>query len=226
MTRLPCRTLYARRSLGVLAAAVTFACAGRMNGRETLLHPERFAVDAKAPGRFDVKLETSQGPVVLAVRREWAPAGADRFYYLVRSGFFDGEKFFRVREKFIAQFGLNGDPAVIAAWKHRTIPDDPVRVSNVRGTVAYAMTGPDSRTTQVYINLADNRRLDPQGFAPFAQVTSGMDAVDRLYSGYGEDAGGGVRGGKQGLIEAGGNAWLARAFPKLDYIIRAYVIGW
>ena len=158
------------------------------------------------------------------MHRDWAPRGADRFYYLVQHGILDGERFFRVRANFIAQFGLNGDPAVIAAWKHRTIPDDSVRTSNLRGTVAYAMTGPNTRTTQIYINLADNQRLDSQGFAPFAEITSGMDVADRLYSGYGENAGGGVRAGKQGLIEAGGNAYLTRAFPKLDYIERAVVV--
>ena len=207
-----------------LLAGLSVACAGRMNTRDALLEPARASLQYPAPDRFDVRFETSQGPVVLAVRRTWAPAGADRFYYLVRNGFFDGERFFRVRDHFIAQFGLNGDPAVIAAWKHRTMPDDPVRVSNIRGTVAYAMTGPNTRTTQIYINLSDNQRLDAQGFAPFAQVISGMDAVDRLFAGYDESAGGGVRAGKQGLIEAGGNAYLTREFPKLDYITRAYVI--
>jgi homoserine O-acetyltransferase len=169
-------------------------------------------------------METSQGPVVLSVHRDWAPIGADRFYYLVRNGFLDGERFFRVNANFIAQFGLNGDPAVIAAWKYRTMPDDSVRVSNLVGTVAYAMTGPNTRTTQIYFNLVDNPKLDAQGFAPFAKVTSGMDAILRLYSGYGENAGGGVRRGKQGLIEAGGNAYLTRTFPKLDYIKSAVVI--
>jgi cyclophilin family peptidyl-prolyl cis-trans isomerase len=189
-----------------------------------LVQPEPAALAVAAPERFQVRMETSQGPIVLTVHRDWAPLGADRFYYLARNGFFDGERFFRVNANFIAQFGLNGEPAVIAAWKHRNMPDDPVRTSNLRGTVAYAMTGPNSRTTQIYINLADNPKLDAQGFAPFAEVTSGMDAVQRLYSGYGETAGGGVRAGKQGLIEAGGNAYLMRAFPKLDYIERAVVI--
>jgi cyclophilin family peptidyl-prolyl cis-trans isomerase len=210
--------------LASTAAVVTIlGCATRTASRQPLLEPETAALDAPAPNRFDVRFETSQGPIVLAVHRAWAPAGADRFYYLVRNGFFDGERFFRVRAGFIAQFGLNGDPEVIAAWKHRSLPDDSVRVSNMRGTVAYAMTGPNTRTTQIYINLSDNQRLDAQGFAPFARITSGMDAADRLYSGYGESAGGGVRAGKQGLIEAGGNAYLTRAFPKLDYIKRATV---
>jgi len=221
MGRLSSRYFSLARSAAV---ASLLACATRTGSRQPLLEPETAALDAPAPDRFDVRFETSQGPIVLAVHRAWAPAGADRFYYLVRNGFFDGERFFRVRAGFIAQFGLNGDPAVIAAWKRRTMPDDSVRVSNMRGTVAYAMTGPNTRTTQIYINLSDNQKLDAQGFAPFARITSGMDAVDRLYSGYGESAGGGVRAGKQGLIEAGGNAYLTHAFPKLDYIKRATVI--
>ena len=194
------------------------------SGGAPLLRPDNAALSAHAPALFQVRFETTQGPIVITVHRDWAPIGADRFYYLARNGFFDGERFFRVRANFIAQFGLNGDPAVIAAWKDRTMSDDSVHVSNLRGTLAYAMTGPNTRTTQIYFNLVDNARLDSQGFAPFAIVTSGMDAVLRLYSGYGENAGGGVRAGKQGLIEAGGNAYLSRAFPKLDYIKRAIVI--
>ncbi len=214
----------------LLAVALTViplvlpACAGKMRDSSALLRPENAALGARAPERFQVRFETSQGPIVLTVHRDWAPIGADRFYYLAQNGFFDGERFFRVRANYIAQFGLNGDPAVIAAWKHRTIQDDSVRVSNLRGMIAYAMTGPNTRTTQIYLNLVDNPQLDAQGFAPFAEVTSGMDTVLRLYSGYGESAGGGVRAGKQGLIEAGGNAYLMRVFPKLDYIKRAVLI--
>ena len=210
-----------------LAAAMGFinACASPRHGHSALLQPETAALEAHAPERFQVRLETSQGPVVLTVHRDWAPIGVDRFYFLARNGFLDGERFFRVRANYIAQFGLNGDPAVIAAWKNRVIPDDSVRTSNLRGTVGYALTGPNTRTTQIYINLVDNPQLNAQGFAPFAVVTSGMDAVARLYSGYGESAGGGVRAGKQGLIEAGGNAYLTQSFPKLDYIERAVVIN-
>lgn len=211
-------------ALLVSSTALITACATQRQSSASLLRPESAALGAHAPELFQVRMETSKGPVTLTVHRDWAPIGADRFFYLVRNGFLDGERFFRVHAGFIAQFGLNGDPAVIAAWKHRTIPDDPVRVSNRRGTVAYAMTGPNTRTTQIYINLVDNPKLDAQGFAPFAEVTSGMDVVLRLYSGYGETSGGGVRAGKQGLIEAGGNAYLMREFPKLDYIERAVVV--
>lgn len=218
----------------VIVGAGVVALAGGCVGRGTspssrsprpspLLSPSDRVFAAPAPAQYRVRLETSQGNVVIEVHRDWAPRGADRFYNLVRHGFYDGQRFFRVRAGYIAQFGLHGDPAVIAAWKHATIPDDPRVVSNLRGTVAYAFTEPGTRSTQVFINLADNTQLDGQGFAPFGRVTSGMDAVDRLYAGYGESAGGGMRGGKQGPIEAGGNAYLAREFPKLDSIARAVV---
>lgn len=177
----------------------------------------------RAPDVYRVELRTSAGDVELEVHRDWAPLGADRFHALVRHGFYDGQRFFRVRAGFIAQFGIHGEPAVAAAWRSATMPDDPVRQTNARGTLAYAMTGPGTRTTQIFVSLADNARLDAQGFAPFARVVRGMDVVDRLYAGYGEDAGGGMRGGKQGAIEAGGNAYLTRAFPKLDHIVRATV---
>ncbi len=210
--------------LRIVVAILLAGCSAGRARPSVLLSPESRVLQERAPDRFGVRLETSQGPVLLAVQRDLAPYGADRFYTLVRHGFYDGQRFFRVRAHFIAQFGLNGDPAIIAAWKHRTMPDDPVRETNARGTLAYAMTGPGTRTTQIYINLVDNPQLDAQGFAPFATVTSGMDVVLRLYSGYGESAGGGVRAGKQGAIEAGGNAYLARHFPRLDYIERAIIV--
>jgi cyclophilin family peptidyl-prolyl cis-trans isomerase len=182
------------------------------------------AQPAQVPDVFRVRFETSQGAFVVEAHREWAPHGADRFHELVAASFFDDSRFFRVVSGFIAQFGLSGDPAVTAVWKDKTIPDDPVRQSNVRGTIAYAMTGPGTRSTQIYINLTDNSRLDAQGFAPIGRVTEGMDVVDRLYSGYGEGAGGGMRGGKQGKILAGGNAHLDAEFPKLDRLIRARLL--
>ncbi len=182
------------------------------------------AQPAHAPEVFQVRFETSQGPFVVEVHRDWAPQGADRFHALVAAGYFDGSRFFRVVPGFIAQFGVAGDPKVTAAWKDRTIPDDPVRQSNTRGTIAYAMTGPNTRATQLYINLADNSRLDAQGFAPIGRVTSGLEVVDRLYSGYGETSGGGMRGGKQGEMLKGGNAWLDAHFPKLDRLLRARLL--
>jgi homoserine O-acetyltransferase len=129
-----------------------------------------------------------------------------------------------VRPGFIAQFGIPGDPQIAATWREQKMLDDPVKQSNSRGTIAYAMTGPDTRTTQLYINMSDNSRLDPDGFAPIGRVIEGMDLVDQLYSAYGEDAGGGMRGGKQGRIFDGGNAYLDREFPRLDKLIRATVV--
>ncbi len=219
------RIITLRKAAVAIAFATIAGCTTSVHDPSDATAAPGNAYTARAPEQFLVRLQTSQGPITLTVHRKWAPRGADRFYYLVQNGLLDGERFFRVRANFIAQFGLNGDPAVIAAWKGRTIPDDSVRVSNLRGTLAYAMTAPNTRTTQIYINLANNPKLDAQGFAPFAEITSGMDTAERLFSGYGESAGGGVRAGKQGLIEAGGNAYLTRAFPKLDYIERAVVAG-
>jgi cyclophilin family peptidyl-prolyl cis-trans isomerase len=189
--------------------------------RAALMAPASAAMNERAPDAFRVDFETSEGDFAVEVHRQWAPRGTDRFYNLVRHGFYDGQRFFRVRAGYIAQFGLPGDPAITAVWKGRAMPDDPVKESNRRGTLAYAMTGPDTRTTQIFINLAENTHLDAEGFAPFARVVRGMDVVDRLYAGYGEAAGGGMRGGKQGRIEAGGNEYLQREFPELDHIERA-----
>lgn len=169
-------------------------------------------------------METSRGTLVIEAHRDRAPVGCDRFYGLVRAGFFDDSRFFRVRRGAFAQFGIPGDPLVAALWRDRAIPDDPVRASNIRGSVAYAMTGPDTRTTQLFINLADNSRLDREGFAPIASVVKGMEVVDQLFAGYGEDPGGGMRGGRQGKIFADGNAYLDAEFPGLDRLIRARVV--
>ncbi|HVH08607.1 MAG TPA: peptidylprolyl isomerase [Gemmatimonadales bacterium] len=169
----------------------------------------------RAPARFRARFETSAGVFVIDVHRDWAPLGADRFYNLVKSGYFDGVRFFRVISGFMAQFGIHGDPQVSAAWRDQRIPDDPVIQSNRRSTVTFATAGPETRTTQLFINYRDNTRLDGMGFAPFGQVVEGMDVVDRLYAGYGEGAPAG-RGPEQGRIEAEGNAYLAREFPKLD----------
>jgi cyclophilin family peptidyl-prolyl cis-trans isomerase len=151
--------------------------------------------------------------------------GVDRLYNLVGAGFFDDSRFFRVRAGYIVQFGIPGDPAVAAIWTHRTFNDDPARQSNTRGTVAYAMTGPGTRTTQLYINLSDNSSLDAEGFAPIGKIISGMEVVDRLYSGYGETAGGGMRGGNQGKIFERGNAYMDTAFPNLDKLLSARIIN-
>ncbi len=188
-----------------------------------LLHPRDPALNVHSPQVFRARFTTSQGAFVVEVHRAWAPNGADRFYNLAAHRFFDGQRFFRVRQAYIAQFGIPGQPAIAQAWRSATIPDDPPVESNKRGTLAYAFTTPNTRATQIYINLSDNQSLDSQGFAPFGIVVAGMDVVDRLFSGYGETAGGGMRAGKQDELFAGGNAFLTHAFPRLDYIVRAKV---
>lgn len=188
-----------------------------------LLDPDHEAWQTEAPAEYWASFLTSEGTFVIHVRRSDAPIGADRFYNLVRHGFFDDSRVFRVRPGFIAQFGLPGDPEVTRAWESRRLPDDPVRASNVKGAVAYAMTGPDTRETQVYVNLVDNTRLDADGFAPFGSVVSGMDVVERFYGEYGEGAGGGMRGGNQHRILTEGNRHLDVDFPELDRIHSADV---
>jgi homoserine O-acetyltransferase len=181
------------------------------------------AIEA-APDSFDVAFETSQGNFRVRVHRAWAPLGADRFHALVQRRFFDDQRFFRVRAGFIAQFGLHSEPRVIAAWKRVTMPDDSARVTNRRGTLAYAFTTANTRSTQIFINLADNTRLDAEGFAPFGEIVRGAGVIDRLYAGYDETAGGGMRAGKQSAIEREGNTHLKRDFPKLDYIRRCRIL--
>jgi homoserine O-acetyltransferase len=193
-----------------------------------LAAPPAFGQTPRSPQAFQVRFETTRGAFVVEAHPDWAPHGVARLRELVSSGYFDDSRFFRVVAKFIAQFGIAGDPKVTAAWKGRTIPDDPPgesRQSNRRGTLAFAMTGPGTRSTQIYVNLADNPRLDAQGFAPIGRVVSGMDVVDRLYAGYGEGAGGGMRGGRQGKMLEGGNAYLDASFPKLDRLVRARVVA-
>ncbi|HXQ27853.1 MAG TPA: peptidylprolyl isomerase [Gemmatimonadales bacterium] len=176
-----------------------------------------------APATFRTRFETSKGTFVVEVHRDWAPQGADRFYALTKSGFFDGVRFFRVIAGFMAQFGISGDPKVASAWRTRSIPDDPVRQSNTRGMVTFATAGPNTRTTQLFINYGDNHGLDPQGFSPFGQVVEGMDVVDHLYAGYGDGPPEGT-GPDQGRVESEGNAYLERDFPKLDYVLKALLV--
>ena len=178
-----------------------------------------------APAVFRARLDTSKGPIVIDVHRDWAPHGADRFYELVKAGYYDDNRFFRVHKAQWAQFGINGDPAVATAWRARTIPDDPPKQSNVRGTVAFAFAVPNGRTTQVYIALTDlSATQDAQGFVPFGRVVEGMDVADALNSEYGEDSGSGIRAGRQQPLFDGGNVYLDREFPRLDRIIKARVI--
>src|SRR5271166_1239965 len=180
------------------------------------------ALKEQAPPVYKVEFDTSKGPFVVEVHRDWAPNGADRFYNLVKNGFYDNTRFFRVVEGFMAQFGVNGDPKVSAVWREARIKDDPVKISNKRTFVTFATAGPNTRTTQVFISFGDNHNLDSQGFAAFGQVVSGMKVVDSLYNGYGEGAPQGL-GPDQGKLQAEGNAYLAQRFGLLDYIKKATI---
>ena len=171
----------------------------------------------KAPETYQVKFETSKGDFTVSVTRAWAPLGADRFYNLAKHHFFDNESFFRVLKGFVAQFGISAYPPVNAVWEKATIKDDPVTQSNKKYFLTFATAGPNTRTTQLFINLADNPRLDTMGFAPFGQVTDGMNIVDTLYADYGEGAPGGS-GPNQDEIQKQGKPYLDKNFPKLDYI--------
>jgi peptidyl-prolyl cis-trans isomerase A (cyclophilin A) len=177
------------------------------------------ALHAKAPATYEVAFKTTKGTFVVTVRRAWAPIGADRFYNLVRARFFDGDEFFRVVKGFVVQFGISGFPAVSSAWQNANIKDDPVKASNTTGTITFADAGPNTRTTQVFVNLTNNASLDSQGFAPFGKVTKGMAIVNKLYGGYGETV-----TNLQGNIAAQGNAFLTKRFPKLDAVLSARVL--
>lgn len=171
----------------------------------------------RAPNVFRARFETSKGPFVVEVKRAWAPRGADRFYSLVKSGYFDNTRFFRVVTSFMVQFGVHGDPAVNKAWEALTIPDDSVAQTNSRGRITFATAGPNSRTTQVFINLINNGNLDAMGFAPFGDVIEGMAVVDSLYADYGDSPPAGF-GPDQLRLMAEGNAYLEKEFPKLDFV--------
>jgi peptidyl-prolyl cis-trans isomerase A (cyclophilin A) len=225
---MPRATTLALVAVAVAVAAV--ACnrgeqrAPATTGTADYHDPRSAAMSERAPAAFRAQFETSAGTFVIEVQRDWAPLGADRFYNLVRSGYYDDVRFFRVVSGFMAQFGIHGDPQVAAAWRDQRIPDDPVRASNTRGMVSFATAGPGTRTTQLFINYGDNARLDGMGFAPFGRVVDGMDVVDRLYAAYGEGAPRG-RGPDQGRVQTEGNVYLGRAFPRMDYIKRATIIG-
>lgn len=211
----------------VLAASLVAlpACAGGSDVQTSsaLLQPSDSLFQAQAPDTFDVRFSTSEGEFTVRVFRDWAPLGADRFHNLVRAGYYDANRFFRVVPGFMAQFGIHGDPAVNEAWSEARIQDDPVTHSNERGTIVFATAGPNTRTTQLFINFQDNPQLDGMGFAPFGRVTDGMMIVDRLYGEYGEAAPAG-RGPDQSRIKVDGNEYLERAFPELDYVQSAEII--
>lgn len=180
------------------------------------------AGDEQAPATYAVKLETTKGEILIDVTRDWAPHGADRFYTLVKNGFYNDVAFFRVVSGFMAQVGISGDPTLNATWREKRIPDDAVQQSNTRGMVTFATSGPNSRTTQFFINFGDNARLDAMTFAPFGKVRD-MKIVDALNSEYGEGAPRG-NGPFQGRVQQEGNTYLKAEFPKLDYIVKATIL--
>lgn len=219
-----------RRPYGILliapAVLALIGCSSSEEAKKVEPKKEEVAPPPKkeqAPDLFNVNLDTSKGPVVIEVHRDWAPLGADHFYDLVKIGFFDGDRFFRYVRNFIVQFGINGDPKIHRHWAGLNLPDDPVTQHNVRGTLTYATAGPRTRSTQLFINLKDNSPLDKDGFAPFGKVISGMDVVDKLYSSYGDMPDMGGQGPDPGRIEALGNAYLESQFPRLDYIKKATI---
>lgn len=224
--------MFARRFFCM--APLLIAIAGCTDGASNLKDPPIRTVDARgntssdkrAPDQFWVKLETTKGDVIIEVNRAWSPYGADRFYELVSDRFYDGCRFFRVLDGFVAQVGINGDPATNDKWKRKSIPDDhfaqgdKALQSNKRGYVSFAKAGPDTRTTQIFVNCVNNSRLDAMGFTPFGQVIDGMAVIDSLYSGYREEP-----MGSTDRIEAEGNAYLDAAFPKLDAIKTATLLS-
>ncbi len=214
-----------RRSILTLAPALLLAAsvplASPALAQSPLSNPA--ALNEQAPATYKAKFDTSKGTFVILVHRAWAPRGADRFYNLVKNGFYNNVRFFRVLSGFMAQFGINGDPALMAKWRVARIADDPVKQSNTRGTISFATAGPGTRTTQVFINFGNNGSLDRMGFAPFGEVVSGMNVVDALYAGYGEGAPQG-NGPDQDRIQMEGNRYLSRDFKRLDYIKKATIV--
>jgi peptidyl-prolyl cis-trans isomerase A (cyclophilin A) len=211
------------KKLVVTIAAL--ALAGCSSSTKTEKMEEKATKAVKAPEKFYVKFETTKGDFLMEVVRNWAPRGADRFYELIQEKFYDGSRFFRVRPGFIVQFGISKNPQMSELWRQLKLPDDPVTQHNRRGFVSYAMAGPGSRTTQIFINLADNsQRLDGSGFAPFARVVEGMDVVDKLYASYGEVQALGGGGPDSQKIEAMGEEYLERSYPRLDKINQAIIV--
>ena len=212
-----------RRQMTALLGTILVVAAFGVDGRaqtaaqsSKLTDPSQFT--ETAPALFRARFETSKGPFVIEVHRDWAPIGADRFYNLVKNGFYDGTRFFRVRPGFMAQFGLNGNPDIQRPWQMAFLRDDPVTQKNLRGFVTFTTEGrPQSRFTQIFINYADNSRLDADGFAPFGQVVSGMDVVDKLFSP-------GETQPDQRRILREGNDYLQKEFPKLDFVKKATIV--
>jgi peptidyl-prolyl cis-trans isomerase A (cyclophilin A) len=211
----------------LIAVLLLFAAASAISAEQaaasaSLQNPA--ALTEKAPDVYKAKFETTKGSFVITVTREWAPVGADRFYNLVKNGYYNDCRFFRVISGFMVQFGINGDPKLNTVWRAARITDDPVKKSNTTGYVTFATSGANSRTTQVFINYADrNSVLDKQGFAPFGKVSEGMSVVESLYADYGEGAPSG-KGPEQGRTQTEGNSYLEKSFPKLDYIKSAVIV--
>lgn len=215
--------------IGILLLLAVAGCASGPSfpqpiERELLLQPNHPEFATPAPDTFQVLFETTAGDFVVESVREWAPHGNDRFFNLVRAGFYDGVRFFRVVDGFVAQFGLNPNPDVIAAWRTATIPDDEVCESNVRGMISFAAGDPNTRTTQLFINFDDNSRLDELGFAPIARIVEGEEVMDEIYREYGEGAPRGP-GPSQVQINEEGDAYLEREFPLLDRILTARLVS-
>ena len=209
------RTLFV---LGAVAALSVSVAVAQPAAKPNLKNPAAFK--EQAPAVFKASFDTSAGTFVIEVHRDWSPNGADRFYNLVKSGYLDGVKFFRVIPGFMVQFGMHGDPAVQSAWSSARIQDDPVKESNKRGYITFAKPGaPNARSTQLFINFADNANLDSQGFSPFGRVTTGMNVVDKINAKYGA-----TPGNDQGNIAAGGNAYLDKTYPGLDFIKTATIV--
>ena len=209
-----------RRSLITLVSALSLDALAVPASAQGLSNPA--ALREQAPPVYKAKFDTTKGVFVIEVQRDWAPNGADRFYNLVKNGFYDNVRFFRVISGFMVQFGIHGDPKVSAPWREAQLKDDPVKQSNKRGYITYAMAGPNTRTSQVFINFGDNASLDSQGFSPFGRVVTGMEVVDKLNAEYGEGAPRG-RGPDQSRMQREGNAYLAKDFPRLDYIKKATI---
>jgi peptidyl-prolyl cis-trans isomerase A (cyclophilin A) len=206
---------------GATALVVTSLVTPTHASKEKLMNPQ--ALTETAPDSYRVRVETSKGDFVIAVTREWAPKGADRFYNLVKHGYYDEHRFFRVLPGFVVQWGISGDPELNKIWQQAQFPDEAGKQSNKKGRITFAKGGPNSRTTQVFINLTDNARLDSMGFPPFGEVVEGLAVVEKLHAGYGEGAPSG-RGPNQGRIQSEGNAYLKKEFAELDFIKRATLV--
>ncbi len=209
-----------RRLLIALMSALAVATLAGAASAQNLSNPA--ALREQAPPVYKAKFDTTKGTFVVEVHRDWAPNGADRFYNLVKNGFYDNVRFFRVISGFMVQFGIHGDPKISAPWREAQLKDDPVKQSNKRGYITYAMAGPNTRTSQVFINFGDNASLDGQGFSPFGRVVTGMEVVDKLNAEYGEGAPRG-RGPDQSRMQMEGNAYLTKDFGRLDYVTKATI---